>query len=531
MTRSTGSGSRNRASEPSMRGVGFVTLRAVCLGVVCAVSALLLTGGSIFTASPRTQSVSKSSVPETGPQTKSHIANDPQTWPERLYGRWAHGLTTSSSFFPIAVFAQSPSGGDVPRPYRNQAQAFRAMGVNVFVGVDGWPVGFGRDGRELAAACANHEYMLAGGDVYSDRSATSVASVQKVLAKNRRCAKYLVGYQMGIDEPACYVNVAALVHKISSEDATRMVYINQAGWYPRNNNRGCRVNLRAPSIASADDYAVTNPWSPNCRRPDKPSDCLWQYGPETRYMRQDVGPDKAVWVFVETGGTELGFSSQNGSVCHPSINLCSRGNEYRATTSQVNSAAWLTLINGSNGIEWFCDDITAADACAGGGPDGHATRGSSIIARNLSYIDHRIESFARELNVPSSRPSAVRSSNRRVPIAEMVKVVNGVTYVFAESDRNGETTATFGLGPSFAGAHAVVIYDSDARYDRANSEQGNELVLGSRGSFSDAFGANGANYQVKIYKIVPFSSGNGSEPQQKVVTATTSKGVRRRISA
>jgi hypothetical protein len=431
-------------------------------------------------------------------------ATSPESLPQQLYGDFSPHLPTSPSFFPIAVWTQSPSGGDVPAPFRNQAQAFKAMGVNTFVAISDWPYRFGDDGGELAAACANKEYIIAGGDVNSDTSAQSVASVHAVLAKDPKCAKYLVGYQMGIDEPSCSTDVAALVATIHNEDPTRMVYINQAGWYPNQKNPGCRANLRAPSIASADDYAITNPWNPpgpnrGCLK--APTDCLWQYGPEVDNMRADVGPHKPVWVFVETGTDTLGFPTQNGSACNVKTNLCSDGNEYRATPPQVNSAAWLTLIHGSNGLEWFCNDTASPDYCAGGGSDGHLAGNNTTIPANLSYIDHAVESFARELNAPNAKRATIRSSNRRVPIDQMVKVVNGVTYLFVESDRDGSTTGRFRLGRSLGGATATVVYDSDGHYDRGYSETGKRFTLSSTGSFTDELGAHGDNYEVKIYKI------------------------------
>ena len=478
-------------------------LRLVAAPVAIAGSLAIAFGATLFAAS--------SPATATHPQAATHApaaahagAARPESLPQRLYSPYSHHLPFSPSFFPIAVWTQSPAGGDVPRPFRTQAQAFRAMGVNVFVTISDWPYRFGDDSGQLAAACANHEYIIAGGDVHSDSSAQSVASVQAILAKNPRCAKYLVGYQMGIDEPLCSTNVAALVAPIHNEDPTRMVYINQAGWYPNNRNPECRANLKAPSIASADDYAITNPWNPpgpnrGCLR--APTDCLWQYGDETDNMRADVGPNKPVWVFVETGTNTLGFPTQNGSVCNPKTNLCSNGNEYRATPPQVNSAAWLTLIHGSNGLEWFCNDTTAPDYCAGGGPGGHLAGDNRSIPRNLTYIDHAIESFAPELNVPNSKGAAVRSSNPRVPIDEMVKVVNGLTYLFVESDRDGSTLGRFGLGRSFAGATATVVYDSDAHYDRAYSESGKKFKLSASGAFSDRLGLDGDNYQVKVYRI------------------------------
>ena len=83
----------------------------------------------------------------------------------------------------------------------------------------------------------------------------------------------------------------------------------------------------------------------------------------------------------------------------------------------------------------------------------------------------------------------------------MVKVVNGLTYLFVESDRDGSTLGRFGLGRSFAGATATVVYDSDAHYDRAYSESGKKFKLSASGAFSDRLGLDGDNYQVKVYRI------------------------------
>ena len=310
------------------------------------------------------------------------------TTPQALYGGFAHGLPTSQSFFPIAVFDQSPSGGDVPAPYTNQAQAFKAMGVNTFVGLDGWPSSYGVDtGGELAAACAAGMYFIGsyGAGTAASGAANSVQSVLGAANSEPNCSKYLVGYSLG-DEPACSTNVAAQVAAAAAVDPTRMDYENTAGYFTSAN---CAANLNAPSIASADDYAVTNPWDapPNsgCEA-NSPPDCLYLYGTYTDDVVAADTSGHPVWMFVETGGTDLALSSQNGSVCNASTNLCSDGNEYEATPPQVNSAAWLTLINGSQGIEWFCDDTYASDACAGGGANGNPNASSSAALNAESVI-------------------------------------------------------------------------------------------------------------------------------------------------
>ena len=431
--------------------------------------------------------------------------------PQTLYGGFSNGLPTSSSFFPIGVYYQSPSGGDVPAPYTNQAQAFKAEGIDAIIGISpGWPTSYGVDSSgELQAACNAGLYVI-GSDLVGTAASGAANSVQSVLAaanSEPSCAKYLVGYELG-DEPACSVNVAAQVAAVHAADPTRMAYENTAGFYPNSPGAQCVANLNAPDIASADDYPVTNPWSPNCLTPPGPSDCIWQYGVETQNVVASAQPGKPVWLFVETGSDNMAFGSQNGSVCNASTNLCSKGNELRATPVQVNSSAWLTLINGSQGLEWFCDDsVTGPDACAGGGAGGQVSRCSPTCGEpaNLTYIDHTVEGFAPELNTANVGGVTVSSSNSSVPIDEMTKQVNGTTYLFVESDRDGSTTGTY-TDASLAGATATLVYDSAGQYDPANSEQGKTFTLSDAGSFSDSLGTAANPYQVKVYTI----DGSGS---------------------
>jgi hypothetical protein len=444
--------------------------------------------------------------------------------PSALYGPFSHGLPTSPDFFPISVWYQSPSGGNVPAPYTDQAQAFKAMGINVFVGVSqsnglDWPESYGADQGEMAAAAAAGIYVIGGGDPSCspantgsdpcDTDHASVESVQKLLASLPASdAKYFAGYQW-TDEPACNVDISLQASTIHNEDPTRMTYANEGAWTADlpNNDIGApsgsgltstqclskaETNLVAPSIVSSDDYALTDPWhSSVCAG----ANCVYLYGDSAATMRRLAGPTQPVWSFIETGTDDLGLSSQNGP-CNFTTNTCAHGNEAAATPAQVNSAAWDAVINGANGIEWFCDDSVAYDACAGGGPDGQpAVSGSRTygIAANLSSIDHTIENFAPELNSPDAPGLTVSSG---LPMSTMLKDVDGKYYLFAESDRDGTTTSTF-RDPALAGDTATLVYNSAAEYGPDVHDAPSHHVT-TAGAFSANFGPQ---YQVKVYEI------------------------------
>jgi len=402
-------------------------------------------------------------------------------------------LPTSASFLPIAVWDQAPNGGNIPKVYKNQAQAFAAMGVNVFIGMDAWPERFGSDNGELAAAVASHMYVIGGGDPTSDTSVGSVASIAALIAKTPGAARYFVGYQWG-DEPQCTTDVAAQVATIEREDPKRMVFENEGAWtawLPKNTvgTSTClsesEANLRATSIASSDEYALTDPWHTYLCRSGQGYDCLWAYGQEAANLRQVAGPDAPVWEFVESGTNDLGLSSENDG----------KSEEPSASPTQVNSAAWLALLEGANGIEWFCDE-----RLPNGNPVWDYCASDTTIRENLSYVDHSVERFAAELNSPSLAGAvSVQSSNRSVPVVAKVKEVNGVTYLMVEGDRLGATTATYTLDHDAAGT-AELIYDSNSRYDPHAAELGKSFRLNSLGQFSDSLPSS---YSVKIYEIHP----------------------------
>ncbi len=159
--------------------------------------------------------------------------------------------------------------------------------------------------------------------------------------------------------------------------------------------------------------------------------------------------------------------------CVHALNLCVvNGNEYRATEAQVNSEAWAAIINGANGIEWFCHDHLSYSFCLGDSAGGDL---AAAVAANLTYIDGSIRQYAPQLNSPSvgicSMQNADLSTSTSctngvltmatdtagVPGMAMAKTVNGVLYLFAESDRVSKDGArfTYTLG-GFAGKKATV---------------------------------------------------------------------------
>jgi hypothetical protein len=460
------------------------------------------------------------------------------------YSSWAN-FPQSQSFFPIAVFSQDPTWSmGTGAPYSSVAAGILGTKMNMVLQVEnGYPTTFGVDpGGRYQTLITNGIYFIPGnsGIQANNTNPNSVASYQAIAAAESG-SQYLIGYQLG-DEPDCPTTgtLPTTVARIQGYDTTRPMFWNFSDWpfghgacFPPSSPTNS-VALQAISVGSRDEYPVTSPWNGNSSIPQTvnvPEDSMWIAGWSIEQLRVLGRANQPIWGFPDSGTTELGYSLQNGSTCTPAANVCKASDntyhEYRATSEQVNAETWMSLINGATGIEWFCDDTnvtsnSAYNFCLGATVEGVAADNAvaAAVASNLTYIDTTVLSYAPQLNGNltaictmntgtlysnygtscSNGILAMSTGTSTVPGSAMVRSYNGTLYLFADSDRNGPATMTFTLS-GYAGATAKVVYDSNAQYDPAHSSVGSTFTLNTSGQFSDTFGANGHNYQPKIYTI------------------------------
>ena len=188
-----------------------------------------------------------------------------------LYDQWKNGPPTSPDFFPIAVWWQNPALHEKSGTYPDIGHAASAMGINIILGIGGWPERFGGDDGELKAARDNGLLVIGGIDTpwNENTSPHSVASVL-ALAKAEGATRNVIGYNAG-DEPTCKPDTMQAAKRkiegIASYDPTRVVTYNQTTWMISPQWLGaCATNsfaaLRAASIGSFDFYPATGPWFP-----------------------------------------------------------------------------------------------------------------------------------------------------------------------------------------------------------------------------------------------------------------------------
>lgn len=459
------------------------------------------------------------------------------------YSAWTN-FPQSSSFFPRAIWEQDPTWPlGTGAPYSSFAAAMAGTKINVVLQVENAsPTTFGVDpGGRYQTLITNGIYFIPVVDQTGNTSPTSIASYEAI-ASAESGSQYLIGYNLG-DEPTCTQESTfpAVTSLLIGFDSTRPLFWNFTDWpfahggcYPASSAANLTA-LQDISIGSFDLYPLTSAWNGTTTTganiplvAGQPGDSMWIQGWSVEQFIDNGRTSERAWAYVDTGTNELAYSSSNGSTCVTATNLCQGSgfnNEYRAPAEQVNAEVWMSIINGAMGIEYFCDDTslttgeTAYNFCLGSTTSGEGSV-AAAIASNLAYINGTIETFAPQLNSPVSgvctmnngltyTSHATSCSNgiltmstgtSTVPGSGIVKNYDGTLYLFADSDRNGSATMTFTLS-GYAGAKATVVYDSDAQYDPSHSSVGATFTLNASGQFSDTFGANGDNYQPKIYTI------------------------------
>src|SRR5437879_4244814 len=210
--------------------------------------------------------------------------------------------------------------------------------------------------------------------------------------------------------------------RIKAADPTRPVLLNLGqgvawdGWY----GRGTRSRhpedypeyVKGSDIVSFDIYPVVH---------DSPEVAgkLWLVAEGVQRLLQWSGGKKLVWNCLEC--THIG---------NP---------ERKATPQQVRAAAWMSLIHGSRGLIYFVHQFKPNFRAA-------ALLDDSELLEAVTKLNQQITDLAPALNSPTiTNGISVKSSNQEVPVAAMVKELEGAAYVFAVGMREGSTTASFAL--------------------------------------------------------------------------------------
>ena len=380
-------------------------------------------------------------TPDVGGSGFSGDTLEPWAGGAGYYAMWPAGPPHDPSFFPIAVWLQSP----IPN-----AAAYKAIGVNTFVEMSGG----GLDAGNLDAVETNG--MLAT----SSQDSGFAAFVDR---------KGLVGWDHQ-DEPdnaqplsgggygPCVSpqEIASRYSAMRSNDATRPVYLNlgrgvaDESWVGRGD--ACSGHDEDyPMYAAATDIVSFDVYPVNSGLPIE----VVAHGVDR--LRGWAADQRPVWTWIET----TQFDQANGN----------------PTPDDIRAEVWMAIVHGAMGIGYFCHVFTPSFNEAG-------LLADDPSAAAVNAIDARIAELAPVLNTQSVTNGVMVSTTDSVPVDVMVKRDHATTYLFAVAMRGTATTATFTLRDFPATATAEVLDE-------------NRQVAVANGVFGDAFDP----YGVHLYRI------------------------------
>jgi hypothetical protein len=302
------------------------------------------------------------------------------------YAAWSNGPPQSAKFFPIAVWYQNPTVQGHSGAYPTIAAAAAGEKMNIFIGLGNWPERFGGDSGELEAIKSNNLYAIGGISTpyNSNTSAQSVSSVLS-LAKSIGASSNVIGYNAG-DEPVCpgtMQQVPAIVSGIQGYDATRIVAYNFTAWMvnPQWLTPTCTAAstaaLQAVGFGSFDVYPATNAWVryPGSDFQSVSQDNLFLQGLTTAALVHDGRAGQPMWVYIESGGDNLGFSGQNNNfsadVTGGSATLTNQSGWSKFTPT------WVSLTVSGSGIPANTKIVSITDAT-------HAVMSASATATSAN---------------------------------------------------------------------------------------------------------------------------------------------------
>ncbi len=359
-----------------------------------------------------------------------------------LYSTWKNGLSADPSYFPLAVWLQDPAN----------AEKYKAAGINLYVGL--WD---GPTDKQLASLKA------AGMRVVCSQNTTGLAhlndsTIAAWMHGDEPDNAQSLGEGKGWGPPILPEKIIADYARISAADPSRPVLLNLGqgvawdGWY----GRGVRTNhpedykeyVKGGNIVSFDIYPIATPDS-------AVQGNLWMPSYGVGRLCEWAGPGRIIWNCIECTRISSGV---------------------KATSSQVRSEVWMSIIKGSRGIIYFVHEWKPKF-------NEHALLDDPEMLAGVTALNAQIQGLAPVINAPGGESLAdAKSSNPAVPVGVMAKRYKGETYLFAAGMKDGSTRAVFTV--KGASGSAEVIGE-------------NRRISLKQGRFEDDF----EPYGVHLYRI------------------------------
>jgi hypothetical protein len=367
-----------------------------------------------------------------------------QVAPPSPYAAWTNGPPSDPSYFPIAVWLQSPQN----------AKKYKAAGINLYIGL--WQ---GPTEEQLAALKA------AEMPVICEQNAVGLAHKDdKIIVgwmhgdepDNAQPVKDPATGKQGWGGPVPPAQVVAHYEEMRAADPTRPILLNLGQgvandqWIGR--GTGARPDdyltyVKAGDMISFDVYPVAS----------LDENKLWYVPKGVDRLLTCSGGKKIVWNCIEASRID--------------------NEKTMVTPAQLRSEIWMSLVHGSTGLIYFVHQFKPRF-------NEHALLDDPVLLPAATAINKQIQELAPVLNSPTIANAASVQSSNQAPIDIMVKKYKGAVYLFTVGMRNEATRGTF-VVPAM-GANATVEVMGENR----------DLII-RNGHFEDEF----KPYDVHLYRI------------------------------
>ena len=358
------------------------------------------------------------------------------------YRRWPLGPSSDPTFFPVAVWLQSPPN----------APKYAAVGVNTFTGL--W---MGPTDDQLTGLADAHMAT------YCDRSGVWSAHLDDPTIEawmqpdgpDNAQTNASGGYDPCIDPATIRAGYEAFV----ASDPRRPVYLGlgrgvaDTQWNGRGTCTG-HTEMYAHYAQGGDLLAFHI------------------------YPHEDGVPIE----MVATGVENLVSWSGAKKPVSATIEASDINGHGRPSPGEIAAEVWMSLVHGAAGVQYYCHRFMPTFSetdCLDDGPTKAA----------LAQINGHIHDLAPVLNTPSvANGVEVASSAAAIPVDVMLKRQGGATVLFAVEMRSGATTATFTLR-ALPGRTSVEVVGENRTLSVTETSGG--------ARFSDDF----SSYGVHIYRL------------------------------
>jgi hypothetical protein len=350
-----------------------------------------------------------------------------------------------ASFFPLAVWLQSPANAD----------RYRAAGINTYVAL--WK---GPTEEQLASLKKSGIRLVCQQNALALRHLDDPTIIGWMHGDEPDNAQSL-GRGQGYGPPITPEKIVDSYQRLRAADASRPVMLNLGqgvawdGWH----GRGSRSRhpedypkyIEGCDIVSFDIYPAVH---------DSPEVAgkLWFVAQGVERLANWSGGRKLVWNCLEC----TRISNPNR----------------KPTPHEVRAEAWMSLIHGSRGLIYFVHQFKPAFREA-------ALLDDPEMLTAVTALNKEITGLAPVLNSPPQTLAAtVKSDDSAVPVAIMSREYQGAIYLFAVAMRDGHASAAFTL-PGVSGTKPVEVLGEKR-----------SLTM-SDGTFQDSFEA----WDVHLYRV------------------------------